>query len=146
MSISASPLPTALARAVEETRSRLEDGTDKASAWVERVQTDSMDSDRCAICQRRDDQLQEHHVAGKNNSGLTIPACLLCHARLSERQNGWDPRWQLKDSPPLLRETFLFRGLSDLCKERARHFGPSYRELGKRLLATYANRARETIP
>lgn len=135
----------AFARAVEETRSRLEDGVDEASAWVERVRTGAFDSDQCAICERKDGPFEEHHVAGRFNSDLTLTACLRCHARLSERQNGWDPRWQGADDPPALKETFFLRGLSDLCEERARHFGPAYHELGKRLRATYAKRARETV-
>lgn len=136
---------TAFARAVEETRSRLEDGVDEASAWVERVRAAALDSDQCAICERADGSFEEHHVAGRLNSDLTVAACLRCHARLSERQNGWDPRWQLTDKLPELGETFLLRGLGDLCEERARHFGAAYHELAKRLRATYAKRARETV-
>ena len=82
MSISVSPLPTALARAVKETRSRLEDGIDEVSAWVERVQTHALDLDQCAICERRDGPFEGHHVAGRHNSDLTVTACLRCHARL----------------------------------------------------------------
>ena len=140
------PSPTALARAIDETRSRLEEGIDEVSAWVERVQTGALDPGQCAICERTDGPFEGHHVAGKLNLDLTIPACLLCHARLSERQNGWDPRWQSEDNSPELKETLLLRGLSDLCEERARHFGPAYHVLGKRLRATYAKHARETVP
>ena len=146
MSTAVSPLPIALAHAVEETRSRLEDGIYEASAWVERVQAGAFDSDQCAICERKDGPFEEHHVAGRLNSELSISACLRCHTHLSERQNGWDPRWQVADNPPNLRETFLLRGLSDLCEERGRHVGAAYHELGKRLRAIYGNRARETVP
>ena len=137
-------LPTiALGRAIEETRSRLEDGIDEASAWVERVQAHALDLDQCAICERRDGPFEEHHVAGRLNSDLTVQACGCCHRRLSERQNGWDPRGQSEGNSAALKETFLLRGLSDLCEERARHFGPAYHELAKRLRATYARQARE---
>ena len=138
------PSTIALARAVEETRSRFEDGVDEASAWVERVQTGALDSEQCAVCEREDGPFEEHHVAGRRNSELSVTVCLRCHARLSERQNGWDPRWQAEGNSSEFKEGFLLRGLSDLCEERARHFGPAYHELAKRLRAIYAKRARET--
>lgn len=142
----AAPLPVAVSRAVEETRSRLEGSIDEASAWVERVHAGALDLDQCAICERKDGPFEEHHVAGKLNSDLTITVCLRCHGRLSERQNGWDPRWQAEGNPSALKESLLIRGLSDLCEERARHFEPAYHVFAKRLRAVYAKRARETVP
>jgi len=119
---------------------------DQASAWLELVRGGTLAAGQCAICERKDGPFEEHHVAGKWNSDLLVKVCEdRCHPRLSERQNGWDPRWQLPDNSPKLKETFLLRGLSDLCEERARHFGPEYHRLGKRLRAVYAFRARETI-
>ena len=141
----ASTLTVILGRATEEARARLEDRIDEASAWVERVRAGVLDPDQCAICEREDGPFEKHHIAGKLNSDLTVTACLRCHHRLSERQNGWDPRWQKADNTPGLKETLLLRGLSDLSEERARHSGPAYHELGKRLRATYAKRARETV-
>ncbi len=146
MSSAVPSLTAPIARAVDETRSRLENGIDEASAWVERVRAGAVDLVRCAICEQGGGPFEEHHVAGQNNSNLTVTACLLCHRRLSERQNGWDPRWQTVGSSPELRESLLIRGLSDLCEERARQFGPAYHELGKRLRAIYAKRAREAVP
>jgi hypothetical protein len=146
MSSAAHSLTVPIARAVEDTRERLEDCLNEATAWVERVKAGDLGSDLCAICERRDGPFEEHHIAGKLNSDLTVTVCLHCHGRLSERQNGWDPRWQMGDSPPALKESFLLRGLSDLCEERARHFGPAYHELAKRLRAVYAKRAREANP
>lgn len=75
--------PVALARAVEETRLRLEDGTDETSAWVERIETGALDLDQCAICERKDGPFEEHHIAGRLNLDLTVFACLRCHSRLS---------------------------------------------------------------
>jgi cytochrome c553 len=146
MSTVAPPLFIALGRAVDEARARLEEGLDEATAWIERVRGGVLAPMQCAICERKDGPFEEHHVAGRLNSDLTLTACLRCHSRLSERQNGWDPRWQRAGSLPALSESFLLRGLSDLCEERARHFGPAYHELGKRLRAIYAKRARETVP
>ena len=146
MSTAVSPLFVALGRAVEEARSRLDEGIAAASAWVVRVRAGVLDLDQCAICERRDGPFEEHHVAGRRHGELTVRACLTCHGRLSERQNGWDPRWQSEERSPTLDESLLLRGLSDLCEERGRHFGPAYHELGKRLRAVYGQRARETIP
>jgi cytochrome c553 len=146
MSTTALSLTVSIARAVEEARERLEDGLDEATAWVEQVWTGALESDQCAICERKDGPFEEHHIAGKLNSDLTLTACLRCHSRLSERQSGWDPRWQRAANLPSLKETFLIRGLVDLCEERARHLGTAYHELAKRLRATYAKRAREVAP
>ncbi len=146
MSTPAPPLSVALGRAVEEVRSRLDEGVAEAIAWIERVQAGVLGTDQCAICERKDGPFEEHHLAGRLNSDLTVSACLRCHGRLSERQNGWDPRWQSEGNLPVLKESFRLRGLSDLCEERARHFGPAYHEFAKRLRAVYAKRARETIP
>ncbi len=146
MSAAIPSLTAPIARAVDEVRQRLEDGLDEANAWVERVRAGALDSDTCAICERADGPFEKHHVAGKLNSALLVTACLRCHGRLSERQNGWDPRWQWADNSPTLKESLLIRGLSDLCEERARHFGAAYHELGKRLRAVYRQRALETVP
>ncbi len=143
---SANPfLVVPIARAIDEARDRLEHGLGEAAAWVERVQAGAVESDRCAICERADGPFEKHHVAGRLNSALTICACLRCHSRLSERQNGWDPHWQVEGNAPAVKDALLLRGLSDLCEERARHFGPAYHELAKRLRATYAKRAREAV-
>ena len=139
-------LTVPIAHAFDEARERLEDGLGEAAAWVEQVRVGVLEPDQCAICERTDGPFEEHHVAEKLNSDLLATVCLRCHGRLSERQNGWDPRWQSEGNPPELKETFLLRGLSDLCEERARHFGAAYHELAKRLRATYAKRARETAP
>ena len=145
MNTSTHSLTAPLARAVEETRARFEVGLDETAAWVEKVRAGALEPNRCAICEREDGPFEEHHVAGRLNSGLTICACLRCHGRLSERQNGWDPRWRVEGNSPVVKDALLLRGLSDLCEERARHFGPAYHELAKRLRATYAKRAREAV-
>jgi hypothetical protein len=146
MSTVAPPLFVALGRAVEEARSRLDEGVAEVSAWVERVRAGVLDPAQCAICERKDGPFEEHHAAGRRHGDLTVQACEPCHRRLSERQNGWDPRWQSEERSPALDESLLPRGLSDLCEERGRHFGPAYHELAKRLRATYAKAARETLP
>jgi len=137
-------LTTTLARAVEATRGAQASGLRLASGWVQWVRAGAPNPNGCVVC-GSETKCQLHHVAGKFNSELTVPVCETCHARLSERQNGWDPRWQLEGNPPTLKESLLLRGLSDLCEERARFRGSAYHEVGKRLRANYAAAARATI-
>jgi len=139
-------LTAPISRASQASLEEAGEEADQASAWVELVRSGTIGSAQCAVCERRDGPFEEHHIAGKLNSELTVQACQdRCHPRLSERQNGWDPRWQLAGNSSELKESLLLRGLSDLCEERARHFGPEYHRLGKRLRAVYALRARGTI-
>lgn len=140
-----STLTAPISRAVDLAHEEAEKEGDDASGWVELVLSGSLGRGQCAICEHRDGPFEEHHVAGRKHGELTVRACLLCHTRLSERQNGWDPRWQSEARSPALDESFLLRGLSDLCEERGRHFGSEYHRLGKRLRAVYALRARGTI-
>jgi hypothetical protein len=133
-----------LARAVETTRERIAIEMGLASAWVQWVRAGAPNPNGCIVCGSVA-KCEFHHVAGKFNSELTIPVCVSCHLKLSERQNGWDPRWQLETNAPALKESLLLRGLSDLCEERARFRGSAYHEVGKRLRANYAAAARSTI-
>jgi hypothetical protein len=133
-----------LARSVETTRERIASEMGLASAWVQWVRAGAPNANGCVVC-GTEGECEMHHVAGKFNSDLTVPACLICHGKLSERQNGWDPRWQKEGNPSALKESLLLRGLSDLCEERARFRGSAYHEVGKRLRAIYATAARETV-
>ena len=114
-----------------------------ASAWVSWLKAGAPGAEGCVVCGSRT-HTQAHHVAGKLNSDLTVPVDERCHARLSERQNGWDPRWQRENNSPELKASLLLRGLSDLCEERARFEGHAFHEMGKRLRAQYAAAARAT--
>jgi len=137
-------LTTYLARAVETTRDRTAKDLAVASAWVQWVRSGAPNPNGCVVC-GTEGKCELHHVGGKFNSDLTVPACLICHSKLSERQNGWDPRWKKEGNSPALKESLLLRGLSDLCEERARFRGSAYHEVGKRLRAIYATAARETV-
>jgi hypothetical protein len=143
---SSDSLFVAISRAVEQARDRLDEGLNQAGAWIERVRTGGMNGRLCAVCRRAYGPFERHHIAGRRNSDLTVSVCLRCHRRLSGRQKEWDPRWQATGNSRDLKESLLIRGLSDLCKERARYSSPAYRELGRRLRATYFRRARETVP
>jgi hypothetical protein len=144
MSESLPDLTANLARGVETTRTRFVSQMGLASAWVQWVRAGAPNSNGCVVC-GSEAKCELHHVAGEFNSELTVPACLTCHGKLSERQYGWDPRWQREGNPPALKESLLLRGLSDLCEERARFRGSAYHEVGKRLRAIYATAARATI-
>lgn len=128
------------ASVTESAREEIEDHLSEASAWIECVSTGALGASECAIC-GSPGPTEAHHLAGKFNSEVTVPVCRPCHRRLSERQNGWDPRWVLTGNPPDLKESFVLRGLSDLCEERGR-LNAAYHILGKRLRAAYAKRAR----
>ncbi len=69
----------------------------------------------CLICFNKDPYvLEEHHIGGRNNSELTITVCANHHAKLTRMQKGWNKRWQQKNNPQTVKETFLLRGLSDV--------------------------------
>ena len=129
-----------IGRATEAARETFLDRLNEAAAWVDWVQSGAPGASGCVVCSSVG-KTEAHHIAGKNNAETVIPVCRPCHERLSERQNGWDPRWIRADNPPELRESLFLRGLSDLCEERGR-FGSAYHDLGKRLRAAYAKKAR----
>lgn len=130
-------------RAIDVVRARAPHQHANTSAWVEWMRAGAPGAIGCVVCDSRT-ETQAHHVAGKFNSDVTVPVCERCHARLTERQNGWDPRFQRECNPPELKATYFLRGLSDLCEERARFEGYPYHDLGKRLRAQYAIAARAT--
>jgi hypothetical protein len=134
-----SDVPALLARATEAARTEFERKLSEATAWAEWVRAGAPHANACIVCGQGG--TEAHHIAGRHNSPTTVPVCPPCHRRLSERQNGWDPRWVRPDNPPDQKEALLLRGLSDLCEERGR-FDPAYHLLGKRLRAAYAKKAR----
>lgn len=138
------PDPTvAVGRAVEAVRAGVPRQIGSASAWIGWLKAGAPGAEGCVVCDS-ETETEAHHLAGKFNSDLTVPVDERCHARLSERQNGWDPRWQREGNPAELKATFLLRGLSDLCEERARFEGYAFHEMGKRLRAQYSVAARAT--
>ena len=139
------PLLPLLGRATEKTRDLVQDALNEATAWVACIEASVSDAAKCIVCRRTDGPFEEHHIAGKLNSDLVVCACVRCHGKLTERQNGWDPRWVLEGNPEPLKRSFVVRGLSDLCEERAQLKGLAYHELGKRLLAQYRELALKTV-
>jgi hypothetical protein len=122
-----------LGRATDAARDAFEGRLNEAAAWVEWVQAGAPNANGCIVCPASG-PLEKHHVAGEHNSDLVVSVCVPCHRRLSERQNGWDFRWNEENNPPNLKEALLLRGLSDLCEEKGR-VDSAYHLLGKRLRA-----------
>lgn len=143
--MSGADLLLSISRAVDASYDAAENEVHEASAWMERVQTGTLDNDRCAVCERKDGPFEKHHVTGRRHGDLTVLVCVRCHRRLTERQNRWDPRWQTEARSERLDESLLVLGLADLLDERALYFGPEYLRLASKMYARYAQIARETI-
>jgi hypothetical protein len=136
-------LSSLAATSTEATRLELDSSLNGASAWLSWISSGAPGATGCAICSAGA-PLEQHHVAGRTNTPLTVPLCIRCHRRASERQGGWDPRWVLETNPEPLKESLLVRGLSDLCEERGR-FDPAAHQLAKRLRARYCLLAKRTV-
>jgi hypothetical protein len=141
--VSRADLLPSLARATEAARDDFQSHLNEAAAWVEWIRAGAPGARACVVC-GSGGPVEIHHVAGRRHSDLAVPACATCHRRLTERQNGWDPRWLSDERNPELDRSLVVRGLSDLCEERGR-WGSAYHVLAKRLRARYALLARETI-
>ena len=134
-----------VARQVDRLRGRTSVDLDATSSWLIWIDGGAPDSKgRCSVCEKNR-SAEDHHVAGRRHSDLTIPVCRRCHRRLSERQNGWDPRWLSDARSPALDSSLLLRGISDACEERGRTFGQAYHLVARTLRAGYAYVARGTI-
>ena len=78
----------------------------------------------CQICRRKTSNLEEHHIAGRKHSDLTIRICKECHSELSLKQNMYDPRWRLQSVDERLREAFLIQGICDVLSLKAKFAKP----------------------
>lgn len=70
----------------------------------------------CFTCARQIDPrvINNHHIAGRKNSDLTITVCPTCHSYLSLKQRSWPEYWTSDDNPPLVRVIMLLYGLRDV--------------------------------
>ena len=57
--------------------------------------------------------LEEHHLAGRKHSDLTVTLCANHHTMLSRTQGAWPEDWLQKDLPVHKRMAFFLRGVSD---------------------------------
>ncbi len=68
-------------------------------------------SNRCFGCGLT---FERHHVAGKNNSEITITLCTHCHNQITTRQLTWDSRWTSAANSDNVKSSFVMQGLQDL--------------------------------
>ncbi len=82
-----------------------------------RIETLIANTGVCMRCQRRKERkntLDDHHVAGKNNSSVTVPTDVNDHRALSEAQRLW-PRKTIENPHgcPLISAAGSIRGFAD---------------------------------
>ena len=63
--------------------------------------------------------IQQHHIAGKYNSDLTIPVCPNCHSILNMGQKSWPKDWTKQNNSPRIRRAIMLKGLAELDKMKA---------------------------
>lgn len=68
-------------------------------------------------------RIEQHHIAGRNNSEITIPLCVGCHLHISERQMAWDSRWKLTNNTDGLRTSFIVQGVQEILREKGYKMG-----------------------
>lgn len=68
----------------------------------------------CLLCGYNEDPriLEEHHIAGRKNSDITITVCPNCHRKLSRKQYTWDKDWKKEGNSLLKKIAFLLLGFS----------------------------------
>lgn len=74
----------------------------------------------CVICYNDEPfVLEEHHIAGRNNSDITVTVCANHHVKLTRMQKTWNSRWKRDNNSLLEAEAFLFNGLADVLRQRS---------------------------
>jgi len=58
--------------------------------------------------------LEQHHIAGRQNSSATITVCANCHNILTTKQTSWHKTWSFRNNTDELQFLFLFAGLNDM--------------------------------
>jgi hypothetical protein len=60
------------------------------------------------------ERLELHHIAGKNNSEMTVTLCVSCHNEITKHQNTWDIRWTYNNNTETLQNAFIMQGIREL--------------------------------
>ncbi|MGI0012627.1 MAG: hypothetical protein ACREBU_04175 [Nitrososphaera sp.] len=69
----------------------------------------------CIICFEANPLvLEQHHIAGRQNSSATITLCANCHKILTTKQTSWHKSWSFKNNMDEMQFLFLFAGLNDM--------------------------------
>ena len=58
--------------------------------------------------------LEQHHIAGRQNSNATVTVCCNCHKILTTKQSSWHTSWTFKNNMDEMQFLFLFAGLNDM--------------------------------
>lgn len=59
-------------------------------------------------------RLELHHIAGKNNSEMTVSLCVPCHNEITKHQNTWDIRWTCENNTEKLQNGFIMQGIREV--------------------------------
>jgi len=76
-------------------------------------------------------RLENHHIAGRFNSEITVTLCVDCHIHISIRQLLWNEAWNSKNNTENLKSSFILQGIQEIFIEK--HFKTGIRDY--RLLA-----------
>ncbi|MGD0729593.1 MAG: hypothetical protein ABR981_05950, partial [Candidatus Micrarchaeaceae archaeon] len=87
--------------------------------------------DACQILQKERLDLENHHIAGKFNSEITVTICVDCHIHIGIRQLLWNSSWNLANNPENMKSSFVLQGVQEIFIEK--HFKTGIRDY--RLLA-----------
>ena len=69
----------------------------------------------CIICfESNPIVLEQHHIAGRNNSTATVTVCGNCHKILTTKQTSWHKSWSFSNNMDEMQFLFLFAGLNDI--------------------------------
>ncbi len=70
----------------------------------------------CCLCGYYENPLiiERHHIAGRNNSDVTIPVCPNCHRILSMKQISWPKEWTSSNNSIQFKITLLLRGFDEM--------------------------------
>jgi len=60
------------------------------------------------------ERLELHHIAGRNNSEMTVSLCVPCHNEITMHQSTWDIRWTRNNNTENLQNAFIMQGLREL--------------------------------
>ena len=85
-------------------------------------------------------RLEEHHVLGKINSDLTVPACVNCHDRQTQSQNKLSPRQRSANAMP--QERFAYGMLT--VSEHLITLGEETKRLALKQLEDYNGHSMDT--
>lgn len=78
----------------------------------------------CCLCGYYENPLiiERHHIAGRNNSEVTIPVCPNCHRILSNKQRSWPTEWTSSNNSIQIRMALFLRGFDEMNRIKSNFF------------------------